>query len=95
MRLRLINCKKSRIFHKKCARTFAQIRSKPKNACNIHNIKLACKKNQPPTKCKICGKMTHNETAGYLRASQSALKFIWTPEMNSSCPITYKSTYNM
>ena len=33
-------------FNKKraCARTFAQIRSKPKNAHNIHNFKLACKK---------------------------------------------------
>ena len=38
--------KKVVFFHKKraCARTFTQIRSKPKNACNIHNFKLACKK---------------------------------------------------
>ena len=47
MKLRLIYCQKSRIFfHKKraCARTFAQIRSKPKYVCNIHNFKLAWKK---------------------------------------------------
>ena len=37
---------KKSYFYKKhaCARTFAYIRSKPKNACNIHNFKLACKK---------------------------------------------------
>ena len=29
------------------------------------------------------------------RAGQNALIFILTSEMNSSCQITYKSTYNM
>ena len=37
--------KKSHFFTKSArARTFAQIRSKPKNACNIHNSEFACKK---------------------------------------------------
>ena len=40
-------------------------------------------------------KMPHNETAGYWRAGQNAPIFILNPKMNSSCPITYKSTYNM
>ena len=45
MKLKLIYCKKSRKFSQKgCECTFAQIRSKPKNACNIHNFKFACKK---------------------------------------------------
>ena len=37
---------KSCIFHKKRvhAHTFAEIHSKLKNACNIHNFKFACKK---------------------------------------------------
>ena len=37
---------KSRIFFTKSARTrsFAQIRSKPKNACKINDFKFACKK---------------------------------------------------
>ena len=41
MKLRLIY----RIFSQKArARTFAHIRSKPKNACNLHIFEFACKK---------------------------------------------------
>ena len=47
------------------------------------------------TTCKTCDRMTHNVTTGYRRAGQNARIFILTSEMNSSCPITYKSTYNM
>ena len=40
---------KSHFFTKKASMcTFAQIHSKPKNACNIHNSEFACKK-QPLT----------------------------------------------
>ena len=87
---------KSRIFFTKSARarTFAEIRSKQKMHV-MYIILSSHAKNQPPTTCKICAKMTHNETAGYYRAGQSALILILTPEMNSSCPITYKSTHNM
>ena len=44
MQLTLIYCQKVAFFHKKRARTFAQIPSKQKNACNIHNSEFACKK---------------------------------------------------
>ena len=96
MRLRLFYCKKkSYFFTKKArARTFAQIRLKPKNACNIHNLKLACKETASYN-FKVGAKMTHNETPGYWRAGQSALIFILTQEMNSSCPNTCKLTSNM
>ena len=47
------------------------------------------------TTCKTYDRMTHNVTTGYRRAGQNARIFILTSEMNSSCPITYKSTYNM
>ena len=41
MKLTLIYCQKSRIFHEK---RFAQIPSKPKNACNIHNSEFCMQK---------------------------------------------------
>ena len=46
----------SRIFSQKKARarTFAQIPSKPKNACNIHNSELACKKSASYDNSKFC-----------------------------------------
>ena len=45
MKLTLIYCQKSRIFSQKArARTFAQIPTKPKNACNKHNSEFALKK---------------------------------------------------
>ena len=54
MKSRLIYCEKSRIFDKKRACTFAQIRSKPKSACNIHNFMLACKKSASKDTAKLC-----------------------------------------
>ena len=33
---------------------FAQIRSNPKNACNIHNFKFACKKSASYDNAKLC-----------------------------------------
>ena len=51
--LTLIYCQKSRI-HKKRARTFAQIPSKPKNACNILNSEFACKKSASYDNSKLC-----------------------------------------
>ena len=46
VQLNWFTVKKVEFFNKKraCARTFAQIRSKPQNGHNIHNFKLACKK---------------------------------------------------
>ena len=43
-------------FHKKRARarTFVQIPSKPKNACNIHNSEFACKKSASYDNSKVC-----------------------------------------
>ena len=41
-------------FFTKSARNFAQIRSKPKNACNIHNFKCACKKSASWDNAKLC-----------------------------------------
>ena len=47
--------KKSYFFTKSArARTFAQIRSKRKNACNIHNFKLACTKSASEDNAKLC-----------------------------------------
>ena len=54
MKLTLMYCQKSRIFHKKRARTFAQIPLKPKNACNIHNSEFACKKLASYDNSKLC-----------------------------------------
>ena len=46
---------KSRIFSQKArARTFAQIPSKPKIACNIHNSEFACKKSASYDNSKLC-----------------------------------------
>ena len=39
--------------------------------------------------------MTHNGTDGYQRAGQNALILNLTSEMNFSCQVTYKWTYNM
>ena len=47
------------------------------------------------TTCKICGKMTHNGTAGYQRSGQNAQILNLTSEMNFLCQITYKTTSNM
>ena len=45
--------KKSHFFTKS-ARTFAQIPSKPKNACNINNSEFACKKSASYDNSKLC-----------------------------------------
>ena len=55
MKLTLIYYQKSRIFSQKAhARIFAQIPSKPKNACNIHNSEFACKKSASFDNSKLC-----------------------------------------
>ena len=65
MRLRLINCKKSRIFFTKSASALL-LRSVQNQKMHVIYIILSLQaKNQPHTTCKICGKMTHNETADY------------------------------
>ena len=65
MRLRLINCKIKSYFFTKSARALL-LRSVQNQKMHVIYIILSLHaKNQPPTTCKICGKMTHNENAGY------------------------------
>ena len=76
-------CFKSAFFHKKIARArnFAQIPSKPKNACSIHNSEFACKKSASYDNSKLC------LTTVYI--FRRVIRFAAPPLIIQKCPVVF------
>ena len=86
MKLKMIYCQKSRIFFTKSARTFAHIRSKPKNACNIHNFMLTCKKSAAPRTMLSPRRVIHFsyqtcKQSLYFHALSNKMPFLWNSKL--------------